>query len=223
MVRLRAHRNKSLRGLQWQYKTQDKNRLHTRNRYKKNRAGSKDYINKSITARTTVLARIDLFAFNSLVFMGAQTDTLQWGQISCSLLHLLRSIGSLEQFRTRSRSSYERAYWIGDFRFVFVFRFSFLMFVYQAKIIQYCFYHKPPKNSTVLHSPLPRQISTEYAQNRPRVETVSHCICPSRVKSLQYIRRPPSYKPHQPLSSFPACLGKHPFFPFCLRSALYAR
>ena len=32
MVRLRAHRNESLRGLQWQYKTQDKNRLHSHNR-----------------------------------------------------------------------------------------------------------------------------------------------------------------------------------------------
>ena len=32
MVSLRAHRNESLRGLQWQHKTQDKNRLHSRNR-----------------------------------------------------------------------------------------------------------------------------------------------------------------------------------------------
>ena len=32
MVRLRAHRNESLGGLQWQYKTQDKNRLHSSNR-----------------------------------------------------------------------------------------------------------------------------------------------------------------------------------------------
>ena len=95
--------------------------------------------------------------------MGVQTDTLQWGQISCSLLYLLRSIGSLERFGTRSRSSYERACWIGDFRFVLVFRFCFLMFVYQAKIIQYCFYHKPLKNSTVLHLPLSRQIITVYS------------------------------------------------------------
>ena len=95
----------------------------------------------------------------------------------------------------------------------FAFRFCFLMFVYQAKIIQYCFYHKPLKNSTVLHSPLTRQISTVYAQNRPQVETVSHCTYPSRVESLQYIRRPSSYKPHQLLSSFPACLAKHPFLP----------
>ena len=132
MVRLRAHRNESLRGLQWQYKVQDKNRLHSRNRSIVSRAGSKDYINKSITARSIFLARIDLFAFNSLAFMGAQTNTLQWG---CSLLYLLRSIGSLEQFGTRSRSSYERACWIGNFRFVFVFRFCSLMFVYQAKMV----------------------------------------------------------------------------------------
>ena len=33
-----------------------------------------------------------------LAFMGARTDTLQLGQISCSLLYLLLSIGSLEQF-----------------------------------------------------------------------------------------------------------------------------
>ena len=140
---------------------------------------------------------------------------------------LLPSSGSLGKkiffFTTRSRSSYERACWSGEFRFVFVFRFCFLMFVYQAKITQYCFYHKPLKNSTVLHSPLPRQISTVYAQNRPQVETVSHRTYPSRVESLQYIRRPPSYKPHQLLSSFPACLGKHPFFFCCLKSTLYAR
>ena len=33
-----------------------------------------------------------------LAFMGARMDTFQWGQISCSLLYLLLSIGSLEQF-----------------------------------------------------------------------------------------------------------------------------
>ena len=87
------------------------------------------------------------------------------------------------------------------------------MFVYQAKIIQYCFYHKPLKNSTVLHSPLPRQISTVYAQNRPQVETLSHCTCPSRVKALQYIRRPLSCKQHQQLSAFPPALGST-LFPF---------
>ena len=85
------------------------------------RVGSKNYINKPITARSIFRARIDLFAFNSLAFMGAQTDTLQWGQISCSLLYLLRSIGSLEQFGTRSRSSYEPAFWPGSLLFRFFF------------------------------------------------------------------------------------------------------
>ena len=33
-----------------------------------------------------------------IAFMEARTDTLQWGRISCSLLYLLLSIGSLEQF-----------------------------------------------------------------------------------------------------------------------------
>ena len=35
---------------------------------------------------------------SSFAFMGARTDTLQWGQIPCSLLYLLLSIESLEQF-----------------------------------------------------------------------------------------------------------------------------
>ena len=75
-------------------------------------------------------------------------------------------------FTTRSRSSYERAGWSGDFRFVFAFRFSFFVFVYQAKKIQYCFYHKPLKNSTVLHLPLSRRINTAGALKE--VKTVPH-------------------------------------------------
>ena len=93
--------------------------------------------------------------------MGAQTDTLQWGHISCSLLYLQRSIGSLEQFRTRSRSSYERACWIGDFRFVFVF----------------CFI------SSCLCTKL-KQYSTAFTTNH--LKTVPYCTHPSRVKSVQY-------------------------------------
>ena len=38
-------------------------------------------------------------------------------------------------FGTRSRSSSERACWIGDVRFVFVFCFCFPMFVYQVKTV----------------------------------------------------------------------------------------
>ena len=86
---------------------------------------------------------------------------------------LLPSSGSLGKknfFTTRSRSSYERAGWSGDFRFVFAFRFRFLVFVYQAKIIQYCFYHKPLKNSTVLHLPLSRRINTAGALKDPKLK-----------------------------------------------------
>ena len=140
------------------------------------------------------------FCIDLIAFMGARTDTLQWGQISCSLLYLLLSISASREIRffvratacerhfccraqaqlgifffgTRSRSSSERACWIVDVRSVFVFCFCFPMFVYLLITVPYCTY-------------------------------------PSRVKSLQYIRRPSSYKPHQPLSSFPACLAKHPF------------
>ena len=131
MVRLRAHRNESLGGLQWQYKIQDKNRLHSRNRsiffwpeiwtIINNRspcAQASEYESicspswelefiSTIAHRTFNFgARTDLFAFigNHRLFfrlspsMGARTDTLQWGQISCSLLYLPLSIGSLEQF-----------------------------------------------------------------------------------------------------------------------------
>ena len=90
---------------------------------------------------------------------------------SFPFLYLLLSIESLEQFGTSSRSSYEPAFLPGGRPsllflfpfFLFVSRVFFLMFVYQAKIIQDCFYHKPLKNSTVLLSPLPRQIITVYS------------------------------------------------------------
>ena len=98
VVRLRAHRNGSLRGLHWQHKTQDKNRL------------------LSSTHRSIRLQ----FARR----MGAQTDTLQWRHIYCSLYIYYGASDRSGNFGTRSRSSYERACWIGDFRFVLVFVFS---------------------------------------------------------------------------------------------------
>ena len=103
------------------------------------------------------------FAF-ILAFMGAQTDTLQWRQISCSSLYLLRSIGSLEQFGTRSRSSYERACCIEDLRFVFVSVFSYLYTKLKNNtvlLIQYCSYHLPLK-------------------------TVPYCSYPTNTKIKQY-------------------------------------
>ena len=121
----------------------------------------------------------------------------QWGQISCPFLYLLLGIGSfpflylllsiesLEQFGKSSRSSYEPAFlpegrpsllFLFPF-FLFVFRFFSLIFVYQAKIIQDCFYHKPLKNSTVLLSPLPRQFITVYSifADPPLINHTNYC------------------------------------------------
>ena len=160
MVRLRAHRNESLRGLQWQYKTQDQNRLHSRNR-------SFFFGPEASIISTNRSPHAQIFEHASICSPSIRSPSWERKRIRfngdrCPVRFYI-------YYGASDHSSYERACWIGDFRFVFVFRFCFLMFVYQAKIIQYCFYHKPPKNSTVLDSPLPRQISTVYAQNRPHV------------------------------------------------------
>ena len=39
------------------------------------------------------------FCIDMIAFMGARTDTLQWGQISCSLLYLLLSISASREIR----------------------------------------------------------------------------------------------------------------------------
>ena len=87
------------------------------------------------------------FAF-ILAFMGAQTDTLQWRHIYCSLYIYYGASDRSGNFGTRSRSSYERACWIGDFRFVFVFVFSCLYTKLKNNtvlLIQNCSYHLPLK------------------------------------------------------------------------------
>ena len=101
------------------------------------------------------------FCIDLIAFMGARKNTLQWGQISCSLLYLqlnirrqgrsdfsyarprmrdifaaeLRLNSAIFFSGTRSRSSSERACWIGDVRSVFVFCFCFPMSVYQVKTV----------------------------------------------------------------------------------------
>ena len=110
------------------------------------------YINISIAALEHAPIR---FAF-ILAFMGAQTDTLQWRHISCSLYIYYGASDRLGNFGTRSRSSYERACWIGDFRFVFVLVFSGLYTKLKNNtvlLIQYCSYHLPLK--TVPYSSYP--------------------------------------------------------------------
>ena len=95
-------------------------------------------------------ARTDPFRLHSRLH-GSANGYASMGTDLLITLYLLRSIGSLEQFGTRSRSSYERACWIGDFRFVFVFMFS-------------CLYTKLKKQystaNTVLLLPLTTKNST---------------------------------------------------------------
>ena len=129
MVRLRAHRNGSLRGLHWQHKTQDKNRLHSRNRSILFRAGNLGYTNIHSPLSSTHRSIRLQFARR----MGAQTDTLQWRHISCSLyIYYGASDPSSNLKRDHARAMNELAR-IGDVRSVFVFCFCFPMFVYQVK------------------------------------------------------------------------------------------
>ena len=137
------------------------------------------------------------FAF-ILAFIGAQTDTLQWRQISCSPLYLLRSIGSLEQFGTRSRSSYERACWIGDFRFVFVFVFSCLYTKLQNNtvlLIQYCSYHLPLKTVPYCSYPTKTKINNSttvplYMTSTYNSKTaVQYHMTPIFNSTVSYIHR----------------------------------
>ena len=106
-------------------------------------------------------ARTDPFRL-ILTFMGVQTDTLQWRHISCSLYIYYGASDRSGNFGTRSRSSYERACWIGDFRFVFVFVFSGLYTKLKNNtvlLIQYCSYHLPPKTVPYCSYPINTKIN----------------------------------------------------------------
>ena len=104
-------------------------------------------------------------------------------------------------FRTRSRSSSERACWIGDVRSVFVFCLCFPMFVYLLK--------------TVPHMPL---YMTSTYNSKTAVQYHMTPIYNNTLTTVQYrtftdpLR---SYKPY-----LLDCLTKHPC---CARSVLYAR
>ena len=117
------------------------------------------------------------------------------GISSFPFLDLLLSMESLEPFGTpialelRASFSAQREASTPVYLFIY-FLFVFVMFVYQAKIIQNFFYHKPLKNTTTALTPPASNHYSTFAD-------------------------PPSYKPHQLLSSFSACFGKRPFpFPF---------
>ena len=143
MVRLRAHRNESLRGLQWQYKTQDKNRLHSLNRSIVF-SGRKQGLYQQIDHRT-----LNFFSTHrSIRLQFARLHGSSNGRASREIRFFVRATAyeshfccraqadlAIFFFGTRSRSSSERACWIGDVRSVFVFCCCFLMFVYQVKTV----------------------------------------------------------------------------------------
>ena len=115
---------------------------------------------------------------------------------SFPLLCLLLSMESLEHFGTPIALEASTPVY-----FSFFFLFVFVMFVYQAKIIQDCFYHKPLKSSTTALTP-PASNHYSIFADPPLINHTNYC----------------------PL--FPPALGSAPFpfpFPFCLRSAVYAR
>ena len=115
---------------------------------------------------------------------------------SFPFLCLLLSMESLEHFGTPIALKASTPVY-----FSFFFLFVFVMFVYQAKIIQDCFYHKPLKNSTTALTP-PASNHYSIFADPPLINHTNYC----------------------PL--FPPALGSAPFpfpFHFCLRSAVYAR
>ena len=153
MVRRRVHRNESLGGLQWQYNTQDKNRLHSSNRsiffWPEARAIStiaQDHINNRSphaqflsTHRSVRLQFARLYGSSN----GSASREIRFlyarPRMRDILAAELRLTWQFFFYGTRSRSSSERACWIGDVRSVFVFCFCFPMFVYQVKTVP----HKP--------------------------------------------------------------------------------
>ena len=143
MVRQRAHRSESLGGPS-SGSTRDKTKIVFF------RAGNLGYTNIRPPLSSTHRSIRLQFARR----MGAQTDTLQWRHIFCSLCIYYGASDRSGNFGTRSRSSYERACWIGDFRFVFVFVFSGLYTKLKNNtvlLIQYCSYHLPLKTVQQYH------------------------------------------------------------------------
>ena len=111
--------------LQWQYERQDKNRLHSRNR-------SIFFGPEARTISTNRSPLAQSFEHASIYSPSIRSphgSANRYASMETYLmfaLYLLRSIGSLEQFGTRPRSSYERACQDRgrSFRFCFLLLFS---------------------------------------------------------------------------------------------------
>ena len=163
MVRRRAHRNESLGGLQWQYKT--KSALHSRNR-------SFFFGTEARTISTNRSPHAQfLSTHRSIRLQFAHLHGSSNGSASRKIIFFVRATAYERHFRcraqadlaifffgTQSRSSSERACWIGDVRSVFVCCSCFPMCCV------------PTKNSTVLHLPRSRQINTAGALKDPKLK-----------------------------------------------------
>ena len=156
MVRQRAHRNESLGGLQWRYKTISA--LHSRSRS----------FFFGLEARTISTNRSPhaqfLSTHQSIRLHFARLHGSSNGSASREIRFFVRATAYERHFRcraqadlakfffgTRSRSSSERACWIGDVRSVFVFCLCFPMFVYLLKTVPYCTY--PSRVESIQQAP----------------------------------------------------------------------
>ena len=144
--------------------------------------------------------------------MGAQTNTLQWRHIYCSLyIYYGASDHSSNLNRDHARAMNELAR-IGDVRSVSVFFALVFQVVYQVKK-QYSTANK------VLLLPLTTKKQYHTAHNPTNTKINNSTTVPLYMT--------PTYKSKtahdlQQLSSFSAAL-RSTLFPFCLKSALYAR
>ena len=98
---------------------------------------------------------------------------------SFPFLYLLLSMKSLEPFGTPIALELRASFFAPreastPVYFSFFFLFVFVMFVYQAKIIQNCFYHKPQKNSTTALTP-PASNHYSIFADPPLINHTNYC------------------------------------------------
>ena len=179
MVRQRAHRSEGLRGPS-SGSTRDKTKI--------------DFFEPEIWAIPTCAhrsrARIDPFAFNSLaawerkrIRFNGDISTVRF--ISTAGHRILSVfISTTEHEVTRAFRNANRARVTSQLfcpegglhscLFFLFFLFVFVMFVYQAKMIQNCFYHKPQKNSTTALTP-PASNHYSIFADPPLINHTNYC------------------------------------------------
>ena len=180
MVRQRAHRSEGLRGPS-SGSTRDKTKI--------------DFFEPEIWAIPTCAhrsrARIDPFTFNSIaawerkrIRFNGDISTVRF--ISTAGHRILSVfISTTEHEVTRAFRNANRARVTSQLfcpegglhscLFFLFFLFVFVMFVYQAKIIRNCFYHKPQKNSTTALTP-PASNHYSIFADPPLIIHTNYCL-----------------------------------------------